>query len=288
MFMESLFNSRQFKDVPAAADRVLKFDANHANALRFKARAFFELKQYPAAIDGFLAVEKADTLIDEDFRKLGRAYQETGKDSLAARAYERSLALDSNQTNVMNDAGTLYMKMKRWEDAARLFEKRYQLDSTAVGAYINYANCMLALEKFDNAAGALEQAIRRNPDYVPAYTRLGIAYLQMKDYPKARSTFELAVKVIDTSVTKYKSDLAQAYRYIGLAQLLDKQWNDAIASLRKSLDIEPKDESTLLWTAQGLQNAQKKDEAIKFYKEVLKVNKTNEQAKKGLEVLEAK
>ena len=52
------------------------------------------------------------------------------------------------------------------------------------------------------------------------------------------------------------------------------------------IDLEPKDENTLLWMAQGLQNAQKWDEAIKYYKEVLKINKSNELAKKGLKDLE--
>jgi tetratricopeptide (TPR) repeat protein len=169
-----------------------------------------------------------------------------------------------------------------------MFERRWMVDSSAVGAYINYAQCMIVLERFEQASAALVQAISRNPDYVPAYTNLGIAYLQMKDYAKARSTFEHAVKVVDTNVVKYRKDLAQAHRYIGLALMLDKKWPEAIESLKKSLEFDAKDENTLLWMGQALQNGGKWEEAVKYYKDVLKVNKNNELAQKGLKDLEGK
>jgi len=222
MFLESLYRSRQYKEVPQVADNFLKVQPDDAAAKRFKAHAFFELKQYLKSVELYTSIS-ADSLLEaEDFRRLGRAYQEVDKDVDAVAAYERSLRMDTTQSIVLNEAGVLYMKLKKWEDAARMFERRWQVDSTAVGAYINYAQCMLVLEKFDNAASALEQAIARNPDYVPAYSSLGIAFLQMKDYPKAQKTFVQVLKVVDTNVVRYKKDLAQAFRYIGLTQLLEK------------------------------------------------------------------
>ncbi|MCU0453031.1 MAG: tetratricopeptide repeat protein [Bacteroidetes bacterium] len=288
MYLEALYRSRQYKDVPAFADRILKAEPAYAEAKRFKAHAHFELKEYQQSVDQYVAIEGDTSLKADDFRRLGRAYQELDKDVEAVAAYERSLALDSTQSLVLNEAGVIYMTLKRWDDAARMFERRWQVDTTAVGAYINYAQCMLVTEQFDKAASALKQAIDRNPDYVPAYTNLGIAQLQMKTYDDARATFEKVIKVIDTAVVRYKRDLAQAHRYIGLTLLLDKKWQEAIDHLKQSLELEPKDENTLLWLAQGLQNANKPEEAIKYYKEVLKINKNNEQAKKGLEVLEGK
>jgi tetratricopeptide (TPR) repeat protein len=286
MYLEALYRSRQYKEVPPLADRIIKAEPAYADAKRFKAHAFYELKDYQRSVEEYAAIQSDSALQAEDFRRLGRAYQELDKDAEAVSAYERSLALDSTQSLVLNEAGVLLMGLKRWDDAARMFERRWQVDTTAVGAYINYAQCMLVTEQFDKAAAALEQAIERSPDYVPAYTNLGIAQLQMKSYDKARVTFETVIKVVDTAVVRYRKDLAQAHRYIGLTQLLDKKWLEAVDHLKQSLELEPKDENTTLWLAQGLQNANKRDDAIKYYKEVLKINKNNEQAKKGLEVLE--
>lgn len=281
MYLEALYRSRQYKEVPSFADRIIKAEPTYADAKRFKAHAFFELKDYQKSVEQYAAIQSDSALQSEDFRRLGRAYQELEKDAEAAAAYERSLALDSTQSLVLNEAGVLYMRLKKWDDAARMFERRWQVDTTAVGAYINYAQCMLVTEQFDKAAAALEQAISRNPDYVPAYTNLGIAQLQMKSYDKARATFEAVIKVVDTAVVRYKKDLAQAHRYIGLTLLLDKKWLEAVDELKKSLELEPKDVNTLLWTAQGLQNAQKLEEALKYYNAVLKLDPKNEQAEKG-------
>lgn len=288
MYLEALYRSRQYKEVPALADKVLKAEPTFSAANRFKAHAFFELKDYQKSVDLYAEISSDSLLAAVDFHRLARAYQELKKDSLAATAYERSVQLDSTQSDILNEAGVLYMRMKRWEEAARMFERRWTVDTSAVGAYINYAQCMIVLEKFEQASSALVQAINRNPDYVPAYTNLGIAYLQMKDYAKARSTFEQAVKVADTNVVRYKKDLAQAHRYIGLALMLDKKWPEAIESLKRSLEFDQKDENTLLWMGQALQNGQKWEEAIKYYKAVLKVNKNNELAQKGLKDLEGK
>lgn len=285
MYLEALYRSRQYKEVSSVADNVLKSEPSFGPAKRFKAHALFEIKEYQRSVILYASIA-GDTLLEaEDFRRLGRAYQELSNDSAAVAAYERSLQIDSTQSAVLNEAGVLYMKLKRWEDAAHTFERRWTVDTTAVGAYINYAQCMLVLEKFDKAASALEQAIGRNPDYVPAYTNLGIAYLQMKDFPKAQASFYQVLKVVDTNVVRYKKDLAQAYRYIGLTLLLDKKWLEAVDFLKKSLEIEPNDVNTLLWTAQGLQNAQKLEESLKYYNAVLKLDPKNEQALKGKETV---
>ncbi len=303
MYLESLFNSRLFQSIPELADHAVKLDPTFVDAIRMKAVAYYALKEYKKTVETYAAYEQAGGEMSvQDYTYLGKCNELIEDNQAAVVAYEKAIALDSTITSVMNDAGTAYMRMKKWEDAARMFKARYTVDSSAVTAYINYGQCMLALERFEEGAYSFEVAIEAAPDYVPSYTNLGIAYLQMKDYAKAKSTFERAIVVIDTAVEKYSSDLAKAYRYIGLAQLLDKSWDSAIENLRKSLTFEPKDENTLLWLAQGLQNAQGeavrqdkldrakrlREDAIKYYKEVLKVNKNSEQAKKGLEALEGK
>jgi tetratricopeptide (TPR) repeat protein len=281
-----LFNSRQYTSVPEYADKALALDPSFTEVIRMKAVSFYALKEYQNAIDNYRQYEAIGSLSSQDYQYFGKSFEILEMNEEAVVVYEKAIASDSTLTLVMNDAGTLFMKMKRWEEAARMFEARYTHDSTAVTAYINYAQCMLVLERFEEASSSLEIAIAQKPDYIPSYIRLGIAYLQMKDYPTAKTWFEKTIEVIDTNTVKYKADLAQAYRYIGLVLLLDKKWDLAIKNLRTSLTFDKKDESTLLWLAQGLQNAQKKDEAIKYYKEVLKVNKKNEQALKGLEVLQ--
>jgi tetratricopeptide (TPR) repeat protein len=187
------------------------------------------------------------------------------------------------------------MGLKSYERAAEFYQKRIQLDSNAVGAYINYAQCMMQLERFEKAVSALKTAIAKNPKFPPAYTSLGFCYFQMKEFEIGRREFERAIKIIDTAESKYKVDLADSYRMIGLSIMVEKKgteeeskkkWEDAITVLKKSITYKEDVAQTHLLLGQCYQNSNKKDDAIREYKRTLKLDPKNKEANKGLEMLE--
>ncbi|MGB2868821.1 MAG: tetratricopeptide repeat protein [Bacteroidota bacterium] len=288
MFVESLYLSRQYKEALPLAQKMNKADPKNLKWLRILAHASLEDKKFDQAIEGYSKLAASDTLEAEDYKRWGRAYLETKRDSLAAVTFEESLKRDTTQAALYGDVGAIWMKLRQWSRAADNFARRFGIDSTASSAYINYSLCMMALEDFEKSSWALEQAIQQNPQYPPAYTKLGLSYFQQKKYPEARKAYETAVKVIDTAETKYRSELAEASRMTGLTLLLEKKFEDGIPFLRKSLQYKDDDAQTHVWLAQALQNAQKRDEAIKEYKRVLKIDPNNKEAKKGLEILDPK
>jgi tetratricopeptide (TPR) repeat protein len=226
-----------------------------------------------------------DSLTFDDFRRLGRAYRETGKDSLAAVVLERALKTDTTQAALYGEVGSIYMKLKNWDRAAEMFERRFHLDTTAVGALVNFGACKMQTEEYDQASAAFERVIRINPQYPPAYIRLASCYFQQKKVPEGRQTAEKAILVVDTAKVKYRLELADAYRMIGLSGLLEKKWEEGVKSLRESLKYKEDEAQTWLLLGQGLQNMQKNKEAFEAYKRVLKLDPKNEQAKKGVETL---
>jgi tetratricopeptide (TPR) repeat protein len=178
------------------------------------------------------------------------------------------------------------MKMQRWEDAARMFKAQFTADTGASRAYYNYAQCKSALRDLKEAAKYYEVAIDHDPEFVPPYASVTTMHVLLEDYKTARRWAERTIEVIDTNVSKYGTELSQAYGYIGLDMLLAKNFDGAIKNLKKSIDLEPKNESALLWMALSLHNAQKLDEALRYYKLVLKVNKNNKQAQDGVTAIE--
>ncbi|HLF19973.1 MAG TPA: tetratricopeptide repeat protein, partial [Bacteroidota bacterium] len=67
--------------------------------------------------------------------------------------------------------------------------------------------------------------------------------------------------------------------------LIDKKYEDAEKNLKKSIETNDQDANALLWYAQTLHSAGKKDEACKWYQRVLKLDKDNKDAKKGMDMI---
>jgi tetratricopeptide (TPR) repeat protein len=295
-YLEALLNSGQYKEAAQIGQGFLKLEPNSRLAHRAIANGFYNEKKYAQAIESFM---KVDTLEFDDYRWLGVSYQKIKNDSLAAVTWEEGLK-DTTISNVfrsfyLDQIASIWMNKRMYERASEFYQKRIQLDSNAIGAYINYAQCLMQMEKFGNAVSALKSAIVKNPKVPSAYVSLGFCYFQMKDFDAGGDEFKKAIKVIDTAETKYRIDLADSYRMIGLSIMVQKKsteeeskqkWEDAIGNLKKSLKYKNDIAQTHLLLGQCYQNSNKKDDAIKEYKQTLKLDPKNKDAKKGLEMLE--
>jgi tetratricopeptide (TPR) repeat protein len=296
MYLEALLRAGQYKEAAQVGQAFLKIEPNSPLAYRAIANGYFNEKKYVQAIENF---KKVDTLEFDDYRWLGASYKQLKKDSLAAMTWEEGLKDSTISTALrsyyIDQVASTWMYLRSYERAAEFYQKRIQLDSNAVGAYINYAQCMMQKERFEKAVSALKTAIAKNPKVPPAYTSLGFCYFQMKEFDSGRREFEKAIKIIDTAETKYKVDLADSYRMIGLSIMVDKKsteeeskkkWEDAIAVLKKSITYKEDVAQTHLLLGQCYQNSNKKVDAIREYKRALKLDPKNKEAKNGLEMLE--
>ena len=117
----------------------------------------------------------------------------------------------------------------------------------------------------------------------------------MKEFDAGRKEFETAIKIIDTAESRYKVELADSYRMIGLSIMMDKKvpeeeskkkWEDAIVVLKKSLKYKEDVAQTHLLLGQSYQNSNKEEDAIKEYKRTLQLDPKNKDVKKSLEILE--
>jgi tetratricopeptide (TPR) repeat protein len=296
MYLEALLRARQYKEAAQVGQTFLMVEPNSRLAYRAIANGFYNEKKYVQAIENF---KKVDTLEFDDYRWLGMSYKQLKKDSLAAMTWEEGLKDSTQALNIrsfyIDQVAATWMGLKSYERAAEFYQKRIQLDSTAVGAYINYAQCMMQLERFEKAVSALKTAIVKTPKFPPVYTNLGFCYFQMKEFDAGTDEFRKAIKVIDTAETKYKIELADSYRMIGLSIMVKKKateeeskqkWEEAIGYLKKSLKYKEDVAQTHLLLGQSYQNSNKKEDAIAEYKRTLKLDPKNKEANKGLEMLE--
>jgi tetratricopeptide (TPR) repeat protein len=293
MYLEALYNSHQFKDAVPVAKSYLTIDPKSAIALRVIAQGHIDEKQYAQAVEVFKELVVIDTLRYDDYRVWGICYTQLKKDSLAASTFEKALALDSTKSIIWGEAAARWMNIQQWDRAAKCLEKRIALEPTAMVAYFNYANCLTQMERYEEAKVALNKAIEQNPKFPQSFVRMGLIYVTEKRYVESRSWFEKAIKVIDTAEVKYRLELADSYRLIGLSHMVDKKdeehplkrWEDAVVDLERALKYKEDDAQAHVWLAQSYQNLNKKELAIQHYKRALKLDPKNKEAQKGLDAL---
>jgi tetratricopeptide (TPR) repeat protein len=308
MYLEALLRGRLYQEAFQMGLQILKTDPNSSLALRAVANGYFNNKQFAKAIETFQKAITIDTMDFEDYRWYGASYKQLKKDSLAAQIWEEGLQRDSTISLTMrsfyiDQIASTWMGLRSYDRAAKYYEERIKLDSSAVGAYINYAQCMMQLERFKGAVSALKIAIEKNPNIPTAYTSLGFCYFQMKDFDAGSEQFRTAIKVADTSEWRYRIDLADSYRMLALAVMIEKKsteeesmkkWQDAISYLKKSLKYKEDVAQTHLNLGKcyqnlntlDLTNSNWKTLAIKEYKRTLQLDPRNEDAKKALNDLQ--
>jgi tetratricopeptide (TPR) repeat protein len=290
MYAEALFALRQYPEAIEAATRVLKSDPKNGKALRYLATSQFVLKKYKESIDAFQKLQAVDSLKVDDFFRLGDSYMELKQTQSAIGAYEEVLKLDPNQKEVYNKAAAALMNEQKWAQAAGLFQRRFTTDSStrALSAYLNYASCKIQLKEYDSARVAYREFISRRSDYPAAWLGFARSLLLMStdSLQRARVAYEEWLKLIPAADEgKFKKELAEAHKNIGVAFVADKKYEQAIPPLRKSLQYNEGDDDTHMRLGLAYAMTNDKENAIKEYQRALKLDPKNKDAKKGLELM---
>ncbi len=269
------------------AEAILKTEPKLTKAIRLAGKSGYTIRKYNESAGQYRALEKIEPLKSEDIKYLGKSLLNLKKDSLAAALMEKSLAMDTTQTDLFVDLGSAYMNLKKWGKAASMFEKWMSIDSTRIdAAYVNYALCMEQLGNWESAKNVLRKAVTRNPKYINGFYHLGICYSQLKSVAEAKQSYETVIQLVDTAKTRYRRELADSYKYIALTHLSDKRWGEAVGFLDKAVALDPKDLNLLIYRAQTYAAMDRKDEARREFERVLKIDPKNQDAIKGIKILD--
>jgi Tfp pilus assembly protein PilF len=101
----------------------------------------------------------------------------------------------------------------------------------------------------------------------------------------ARRAYETVVRLASAKETEHRQELSQAYRWLSVAHLIDKNWSTALPLLDAALRFAPKDVELRLYRAQALFALNRKPEAKQEFETVLQMQPSNAEAKKGLTLL---
>jgi tetratricopeptide (TPR) repeat protein len=311
-YAKALYAGKFYKDAIPVIEEATKLNPKLYDLKPAFAHSLYESGEFQKAIDAYKALPK-DSLIAEDYIRIGRSYIKLKDTDNAIASFERANALDSTSTEVSGELAGGYMAKKMYGKAAEQYDKKLKAEPKNIGALVNGGVCFMVIGKYDTAKVMMQKVIELRPDFFQAYLYLAKCYYLLDSLDLAKKQYQLVIAIIDTmnipasegnsKEEKYGAQLLEANKFIGLIELLGKHYPSAIEYLKKSIEYEPKDKRDLeahLWLAQSyalslgnqkitVEEAQAiRQKAIEQYEIVLKIDPKNKTATKELDQLKGK
>lgn len=228
------------------------------------------IKQGGAAAD---AIRKNTRYKGESWELVGLTWFAARKYDEAAQSYERALQLKPDLKNSYSNLSDVYRMLNRFEDAINAVNRGLRVYPDDANYYISLSWLYSLADRHQEAITAGQQAIRLLPDQYMGYTNLCRAYNDTKQYALAIQTCNKALKINPgdgetnlylgrayqlqnkeaLAMTYYKKavtglvdftrqnpDYSDGYYLLGNAYYSVDQTANAIAALKKCLEIAPR------------------------------------------------
>jgi tetratricopeptide (TPR) repeat protein len=283
-YLGALEASGRDEPLARAAESVLASRPDWPPALRAAGGARARLGQPEAALAHYQHLEKQQPLAGADAATVGRCLVALKKDDEAVAWFERA-SRDGAAAVDWAEPAAASMRLQHWSEAASLYERKLAQDSTSVSALVNFALCKQQLQEFEPARKALLRAVALRPDHLAAQYSLAMNYVRMDSTRAARRTYTTVVHLAAANTAEHTDELRQAYHYLCVMDLLDKDWPAAIARLDQALQLDPKSVELRLYRAQAFFAVNRKADAKQDFELVLRMQPGNKEAQKGLNLL---
>jgi predicted O-linked N-acetylglucosamine transferase (SPINDLY family) len=210
-----------------------------------------------------LAVKRLRTCLQqrpqhaEAQNNLGVALRRLDRHAEALSAFRGAMAARENYVEAAYNLGLTLETVGDEAGAARTYEDALRWRGTYVEAAINLGNLRRRQGRHSDALALLELAQRLAPDRAQTNGNLALILIDVERFADAASSARAAIAI--------EPDTPQWWRALGVAQRLQRDLENAIASLRRAVELAPRDESAAFELGLALQDAGAVDEARSIY-----------------------
>lgn len=187
------------------------------------------------------------------------------------------LKADPEDAGAWLELGTAYASIQHWLQAADALKEAVDLDGAQVEARLAYARVLVQLKKLDLAAFQLVQAAKIEPPDPRVQKELGLVFYDKKLYDKAATWL--------TQATLSNPADARAHYALGLAHEARRDMGAALASYREAVRRDPELADAHRTLADALASMGEHEGAIAALTELIKLERSNEQAAHNRDVL---
>jgi tetratricopeptide (TPR) repeat protein len=289
MFARAAYGGRFYLDAIEPLERVMQQNDSLSILFRDQARSMLALSYYADknyAKSAQLYAMIPDSAMDSlSYTLYGQSTLLSGGDTARGVAtFKKLIGLYPQDCNLSMGYGTMFYRMKRYQDAVDVFSKRLidcPNEPTAIpNLYVGVSQ--YTLKRYDQAIDALTKAAAADSSNLQAHYWLMNAYGAKSQNAKA---VEVARVITRIGTEKDAPQVAQAWAIIGKSRYDAKDYKGAIDAFNSSLRLNPESVSANMFTAISYHYLKDKENACKYYRLVLKYNPGNADAIKNMKTL---
>jgi len=224
----------RYREALEHLDILLKDNPDHSVAQYFCGRIHLQLKEYRQAEVCLSAALESNANIVPVLFDLGTLYQVTGRGEEAVEVYERLLALNPNDTAVLERIISLYVELEKHEVAERHINHLKEITEKGEPGRQVIGLIYLKQGRYDQAVEELEAVVAKRPEDAKSRHYLATAYEQADETERAIFHFNL---VPEDSEYYFPSRMQIALIYNDLDQL--EQATAVLQKLRESGEKRP-------------------------------------------------
>ncbi|TSA25343.1 MAG: tetratricopeptide repeat protein [Ignavibacteriales bacterium] len=268
-----------------AVEGLVKYPGDAA-LTKSAAIASFGLQKFEDAGKYYSAIPDSQLTVS-DLKNAGKAFQMIKADSISIKYFEKVIAKDPSQSSLFMEMANIYFRNKDNERAVKYYLAKIKIDPNYELAYRYMGFANFAMEKWDNARQAFLKAKELVDTTFMTNYWLAQTYSQMDSTQQASDQYIRSLKLSEGKERQYKDEIYGANFFLGKNAYDKQNYNAALPYLKKILQFKSGDVGTTEMIAICYHQLQNYDEAIKWYRAVLKLNPKSEVAKKGLRRLSA-
>lgn len=165
----------------------------------------------------------------------GTIYARLKRFDEALRDLNKAIELNPGDAAAYNSRGNVYSELNRREEALRDYDKTIELDAANAFAYNNRGNVYHALDRHNEALRDWNRAIELKPDYASPYGNRGGLFEQFKRYEEALRDLNKAIELEPNYAGAY-SNRGNVHQGLG-------NFDKALRDYEQAIRLDPRDPS---------------------------------------------
>lgn len=297
---QSSFKIGQYDSAVKQLDLVrTKIDTVNDQAIMMMAQSQFELKKFKESAANYATAKKAFDANPSKFKfdpvdmeRWGYAAILSGDTATAIQNFKIVTDGDNKKCNLMFRFGFLLRERKQYNEAIAMFRKLIAADCPDSASKLNTIKARLFIgmsyysdNKPDSAVIALREFTQLDPINLYGRIMLANSFTALKQADSAKKTLLDAAEVGKQNPATSKRDMENVLSELCRIYIEAKDYSNLLKTGKQWSEVNPESVNAYLYMAVAAQGNSDKDNACKYYKEVLKRDKENKVAKQNMKAL---
>ena len=227
---EVLREAGQLDAALAEFNRALEINPDYIDAYLGIGGVERDQRQYEEARETYRRALRIDGFSFDARYYLGLMQQVLGETGQAILEYQRALDINPDDPDAHRDLATAYLQVGNPQQAVVHAERSVDLDATSQANWANLAAIYSILGRYEEALNAYRYATELGEIDEPVLLGLGDTHLKLDNVQRA-------VNTLQSLVLQWPS--ATGYERLGYALFRSRRFDDAEASYRRALSMNP-------------------------------------------------